>query len=230
MCQILGATGVAGNPDEYFFWDNMPCQAKEWGLASRWGLTDFDEYVSRSFREGTTPNGWFGVKMAPALYLATFLEEVRKLPEYADPDLSTSDLINRFFPDLRFIFITRRDKLRQAISWVKATEHNLWTSDQEPKPRGTARYDFAKLDAQVTLLSLVESLWQDFFSAWAVRPLTLVYEDFQQDHEGTAVQILDYLGIEEPHSYDTGGVSLKKLSDNLTDEWAARYMQEKRWD
>ena len=221
---------MAGHPDEYFFWDNMPCQAKEWGLASRWGLTDFRKYVSRSFREGTTSNGWFGVKMAPALYLDTFLAELRKLPEYADPELPTWDLINRLFPDLRFIFLTRRDKLRQAISWVKATEHDLWTSDQELKPHGTPRYDFAKLDGQITFLSLTESLWQDLFSAWGVRPLTVVYEDFQQDHEATAVRILDYLGIEEPPSYDASRVSLQKLSDSVSDEWAARYMQEKRWD
>lgn len=147
--------------------------------------------MNRSFREGTTPNGWFGVKMAPALYLETFLVEVRELPEYADRDLPNWDLINRFFPDLRFIFLTRRDKLRQAISWVKATEHGLWTSDPEARFRGTPRYDFAKLDAQVSLLSLVESLWQDLFSAWGVRPLTLVYEDFQQDHEDTAARVLD---------------------------------------
>ncbi len=202
LCQILAATGVAGNPDEYFFWDNMPCQAKPWGMAARWGSTDFEAYVQRSFREGTTANGWFGVKMAPGLYLDTFLQEVRKLPGHADPDLTARELIDRFFPDLRFVFLTRRDKLRQAISWVKASEHDVWTSEQELKPRGMPRHDFARLDAQLTLLSLVESLWQDLFSAWGVRPLTLVYEDFQQDHRGTAARVLDYLGIEELYDYD----------------------------
>lgn len=61
-----------------------------------------------------------------------------------------------------------------------------------------------------------------------MRPLTLVYEDFQQDHAGTAARVLDYLGIEEPYRYDAGGISLERLSDDVTDEWAMRYMQEKR--
>lgn len=220
---------MAGRPDEYFFEDNMPCRAKPWGMASRWGLTDFDAYVARAFEEGTTPNGWFGVKMAPGLYLDRFVGEVRKLPEYADPELSQQDLVHQFFPDLRFVYLTRRDKLRQAISWLKATEHNLWTSEQEPEPQGTPRYDFAKIDAQITLFGLIETLWQQLFSEWGVRPLTLVYEDFEHDHEATAATVLDHLGIDDPYEYDPGAVSLERLADDLTEEWAARYLREKQW-
>ena len=229
LCQILTATGVAGRPDEYFFWENMPAQAKPWGLAARWRITDLREYLTQSLRHGTTPNGWFGVKMAPALYLDTFVGELRKLPEYSDPALPTRELLGRFLPDLRFVYLTRRDKLRQAISWVKASQSNLWRSDQDVEPQGAARYEFESIDAQITQISLAESLWQQLFSDWGVRPLTLVYEDFLHDHEGMAARVLEFLGIRDAYTYAAETVTLERLGDRATETWAARYLREKQW-
>ncbi len=52
----------------------MPAEERAWGFAAKWGITDLREYWNRCLAEGTSPNAWFGVKMAPATYV-----EVRRL-------------------------------------------------------------------------------------------------------------------------------------------------------
>lgn len=229
LCEVLAATAVLGNPQEYCFSDNMPAHGKPWGFAAKWEITSFPKYWSRCLSEGTTANGWFGAKMAPASYLDTFLNEVRKLPEYADRE--SDALIREVFGDLRFVYLTRRDKLRQAISMVKALQINLWTSEQGKthgtEAAGEVTYDRAALDSHINLMALVEAAWQDFFTRWDVQPLTLVYEDYHRDYEGTVARVVDYLGIDDPYEFDGSKVSLERLADDVTDEWVARYWSEK---
>jgi LPS sulfotransferase NodH len=229
LCQVMGATGVLGKPHEYCFVDNMPAEGKPWGLAARWGITDFREYWDRCLTEGTSANGWFGVKLAPASYLEPFLNEVRKLPEYAGHE--ADELVKEVFGDLRFIYLTRRDKLRQAISMVKALQINLWTSEQGKthgtEAAGELAFDFAGIDGLLKEVTLIEVGWQDFFTRWRVEPLTLVYEDYQQDFEGTVARIVDYLEIDDPYEFDKSEVSLERLADRVTEEWVARYWSER---
>jgi len=109
LCQVMAASGVLGHPQEYALADYMPAYAKAWGFSSRWGVTDFRAYWARCLEEGTSANGWFGMKMAPATYLEAFLSQVRTLPEYAAPEISADDVLRDFFGDLRFVYLTRRE-------------------------------------------------------------------------------------------------------------------------
>jgi len=231
LCQVMAASGVLGKPEEYGLADNMPADTKPWGLSAKWSVTDFRTYWARCLEEGTGVNGWFGMKMAPATYLETFLSQVRTLPEYADKGISTDDLIRDFFGELRLVYLTRRDKLRQAISMVKALQINLWTSEQDEthgtEPAGELTYDRAAIDAQIRILALAEAAWQDFFTRWNVQPLTLVYEDCSHDYEGTVARIVDSLGIDDAYTFDASKISLKRLADEVTEEWVARYWAER---
>lgn len=227
LCQVMAACGVLGNPQEYGLADNMPAAAKSWGLSAKWGTANFRDYWARCLEEGTSSNGWFGMKMAPATYLDTFLSQVRTLPAYADKEIEMDDLIREFFGDLRLIFLTRRDKLRQAVSMLKALQINLWSSEQGRshgiEPGGQLVYDRAAIDSEMRLLALAEARWQDFFTRWNVQPLTLVYEDYQHDYEGTVARIVDYLGVQDPYALDASQISLTRLADDVTEEWVARY-------
>src|SRR5205809_518177 len=112
LCQLLRATGVAGRPEEYFWRDNEPL------YRARWHVTTYHDYLERALEEGTTPNGIFGAKVGAGMYLAHFFRQLRTLPQFEDATPSLFSILSALFPDLKCIWLTRRNKVRQAVSYI----------------------------------------------------------------------------------------------------------------
>lgn len=226
LSQWLGATGVAGHPAEYFWRDNEPAFQEHWHVSSYAG------YLDRALHHGTTPNGVFGAKLDAGGYLEHFESRLRTIPQFSDPDLSFQAIITSAFPNLKFIWITRRNKVRQAVSWWKAVQTNEWGRRQGNSPRAGQEpvYNFAAID-QLTNESLMrEAGWQAHFSEWQARPLTIVYEDFVDHYVETVAQVLDFLGITEPYTIREHEITLVRQADGLSEEWVQRYRREKQLD
>jgi LPS sulfotransferase NodH len=54
---LLGSTGVAGRPEEYFWKEDQAA----W--STRWRSSDYGAYVRAAMTAGTTANGVFGAKV-----------------------------------------------------------------------------------------------------------------------------------------------------------------------
>src|SRR4051812_30708315 len=109
LCELLFETGLAGAPAEYF-------DAQQMGrFSERWNARDFGAYLRALLERKTGPNGVFGFK-------AQFFQLAEAFP---DGELDAA------FPSLRYVYITRRDRLRQAISWARAVQTGWWASDHE---------------------------------------------------------------------------------------------------
>lgn len=243
LCEALKNTGLAGQPDEYFhphaevFWKEF------------WGISCYTDYVGRIIKEGMTSNGVFGAKMMWGV-LGDFVDRLRTIPEYER--LPVHELLSRVFPNLHYIFITRSDKVRQAVSYWKAFQTQTWAVVDEtsldrsslngsqhkilgyhplvwkhrPSFTGELHFDFERIDTLVRYIESSEEHWQKYFAENGITPLTVVYEDLVAAYEQTAIQILKELAIPVPESLKFLPCRLKQQADALSEEWVLRYYEE----
>lgn len=216
LCEALKNTGLAGRPEEYFWRGDEPFWRE------RWHVSTYADYLAKTIEQGTTPNGVFGAKVMWG-YFDDFVKKVRGIPIYQDIPLG--ELLSTVFPDVHYIWIRRKDKVRQAISHWKAMQTNiwLWTTDEPPLPAAEPTFDFAAIDHLVQEIATHEAAWQQYFKTCHAEPFAVIYEDFVSAYEETVLSILNYLGISRPEHLAFGERKLKRQADALSDEWVQRY-------
>src|SRR5579884_1142091 len=153
LCDALSRTGVAGHAEEYF-----PERASNGstfvsaGAAIKdpstwscdWASTPFDECLARMLAIGTTPNGVFAAKIkwrnVPCLR-----EILGALPPRTG--LPLAEHLDSLFPNLKYVWVTRRDKVRQAVSLVRARQSSQWKQwASRSEPSAVADYNFLLVD------------------------------------------------------------------------------------
>ena len=216
LCEALKNTGSAGRPEEYFWRDD------ELFWSERWGVSTYADYLDKALEEGTTLNSVFGAKVMWG-YFDDFVSKLRQIPDCRG--MAVPDLMQIVFPNLHYIWMTRRDKVRQAVSFWKAIQTDVWawTTDEPPVPAKEPAFDFEAIDYLVQEIVTHEAAWQQYFSECGVTPFTVIYEDLVLACEETALQILQYLNIPIPENLVFAERRLKKQADALSEEWVQRY-------
>jgi LPS sulfotransferase NodH len=202
LCELLWRTGAAGAPEEFFHPDFMP------RLMRRWGVTDLDSYLAALLAHKTSPNGVFGAKVHWGQY---------------SPVLGERD-ITALFPNSRFIHITRTDRLRQAVSWVRAMQTLRWKSSE--RDRREISYDPDDIRAKLRRIEGDESRWQALFERHGIVPYEVVYEQLAARPAETLRQVLDWAGIETPAGAVPAAPGLRRQADEISDEWVRRFRAE----
>lgn len=218
----LAHTGVAGRPTEYFnrrFWPE---------LFGRFGIDTgaVPDYLGALVRETATPNGVFGVKVMLDSDMEPFFEGLRRT-NGAHSTLSDAELVRAAFPNLHFVYLTRRNKVRQAVSFGRAQQTGVWErySGETAITRPQLEFDFAALERSVHDLTLREARWQDLFDALGVSPHTVVYEDYVRAPEAAVRGLLDFLGLEPPPGWSLPELPMERLADEVSDAWVNRYLE-----
>ena len=226
LCKGLEDTGVAGKPGEFF---NV---AEDSSLCEKYAVGSFAALRDKIWELGTSPNGVFGIKhsLHAGRYGKIFeeLKNLKGIPDDQSPD--EEELLGDLFPNCRHIFLTRRNKVRQAVSWWKAIQDNVWHLEAEQEHRNQEdfyekNYDFAALSHLFKEATLRECAIQEYFSRYHIQPLTLVYEDFIENFKGTIQRIVDYLEI------DAGDLRVKdlfyrKTADSDSEAWVQRFRED----
>ena len=147
LAEALESTQIAGRPREYFDWKHE----KDW--IDRFNIAANTEYFEKILSEGTTPNGVFGAKV----HWYQFVHLTSKLRMIQAYGLSERELLRHTFPDLRYVFLTRRDKVRQAVSYYRATHTDVWWSFQPKAYRNSSELRairrIKRLDQYLALVS-----------------------------------------------------------------------------
>jgi LPS sulfotransferase NodH len=226
LCDALRSTGVAGKPIEYFHEAQLPESLK------LFRVTNFYDYFWRVLGTCATENGVFGVKLAGGVdFFDKFVHRVKQFPAYRDRAISAAEMMNDLFPDLRYIWLTRRNKVRQAVSNVMAVQSGIWHSHLEPQ-EGTKKepeFDFGDIDHSIQTLVIQDAAWQEYFTQANVTPMTLVYEDFCSDLSGTARRVLEFLDIPIPSTWRLGDVKTgERLANSTSDNWVQSYNRLKK--
>ena len=214
--ELLKNTGIMGIPDEYF----LPQNQRIWQKA--WNTPTFSEYVAEVLRRGTSSNGVFGMKMMCG-YFGTFSKQIRHLP--GNRYLTPHSALDTVFPKLSYIWIRRRDKVRQAVSHAKARQTNIWTTTDELAPTTMKKpaFSFQQLDFMVRELEAYDAAWQRYFAVHAIRPYIVFYEDFIEHYQATVLNIMSYLCIPVPERIHFTPRLLRKQADEESEGWVHRY-------
>jgi len=235
LCDALSSTGIAGHAEEYF--PERTHAGDAWvatGAALRdpdtwrcdWTSTPFEQCLDRVLSSGTTPNGVFASKVK--WFNMPYLSETLGVP----PErigLSLADHLEGLFPNLRYVWVTRRDKVRQAVSLVKAKQSAQWKAmSAQPQPCDPAEYNFHVVDLALRRIVHEECLWEEYFTRAGVTPFTVVYEDLVRNYESTVRGLLDHLEIGLPREYLFPVPRLHKQADAVSEEWVERYRRDAR--
>lgn len=216
LCDYLAQSEVVGRPEEYFL-------AESWdGLLAAHGVADAGALVSTIATAGTGDNGVFGLKLGiGGGVLGRMLHAVEAAT--GDPGL---DGIWAAFGPPTFIWATRRDKLRQAISWWRAIQTGRWRHAEPDPDRGPEPPDAIDHDAVSHLLRELahrEAAWDRFFQQTGVVPITVVYEDWIRRREDTLRDLFRVLG-EHPASLPVDS-ALRRQADAHTERWRTEVIE-----
>jgi len=246
LCRLLASTGVAGNPEEFFearaetgmpphpgFFlaglprtgagvrdDPQPTDAPEYSdlrLVDGWRV-----HLERTFRLGTTANGVFAAKLMWS-QLSDMEQHATALPELAG--LTGSELLQLLFGGPSYVWVRRRDKVRQAISLWRALQTGIWRLEHPADGAGTPEltYSFEGIDHLRRRLSIDDEGWSRFFAGSGLAPLELYYEDdVEPDPAGAVSRVLAHVGVELPDRWEPDA-SMVRQSDDLNDDWQAAY-------
>ncbi len=257
LCEALTNTGIAGRPEEFFqlrketgttrrpleYFEGIDTTEIATILGESTGLDDrrmnpvpgesYADYLGRIMQQRTTPNGVFGAKVMWG-YFDGLLSNLACIPAYRDlGDLTESDLLSTVFPNLHCIWLTRHDKVAQAVSLWKAIQTWAWSYEEAPGvssklPVRQLTFHFRAIDHLVQQIVADETAWQQYFTAHDIRPFTVVYEKLIEAYEETARNILHFLGIPIPENLEFAERRMKRQADTLSREWIERYYQLKR--
>ena len=145
-----------------------------------------------------------------------------------DRGASRRDLERQLAANTQFIWLRRRNQVRQAVSWAKALQSNVWHIEAQRDYRGAYVYDFLGVLVARHRIERAEAVWQDYFDRCGVEPLVLYYEDYLEDMCGSVRAVSEMLGVETPTNIETQTELLKVQSDAASDEWERRFQQDRR--
>jgi trehalose 2-sulfotransferase len=180
LCGLLARNGF-GIPGELFR-DPLPRTPNLPGYES------FRSIVIRYQR-----NGVFGSKMSH--------DHRAALDEYLRAVCPGYRQIGDVLPEHRWIWLSRRDKILQAISLCRAEISGKWAATEDPTNEFNFNYDFFHVLSRVMLLLSADFAWKTYFDAYSVQPLIVMYEDFFEDVPRQLERIINYLGGRCP-AYD----------------------------
>jgi len=170
-----------------------------------------------------TPNG----VLAAHIHLFDFLDVIGRARGEFGETLSERELLEACFPNPRCIFIRRADRVRQAISWLRAADSGQWLRLRgEPLSDRMARLDINldEVDEWIHVFGEQESKWHEFFARNNLTAHEVVYENLVSDYQATVVGVLDYLGLMPGAGLRLHSPRLEKQSDDLTERAVATYM------
>jgi trehalose 2-sulfotransferase len=224
LCEALASTKLAGKPDEYFITHEGRLENETGNIAEQFGQMTLPEFRDFVVGVGSTPNGAFGISILWGDF-EHILRNYRTLPEFQN--LNDREVCDKLFNNPKYIWLTRQDKVRQAVSLEKAIQTDVWrkSTHEQFEARQEPKFDFEKVDFRRRRLEESDAGWQKFFAQHDITPFNVVYEELVHTYEETAINILDFLGIPHPDTIEFGPRRLQKLADKQSEEWVASYLE-----
>jgi LPS sulfotransferase NodH len=221
LCSLLRNTGVAGSPDEHFL--SKPGETWE----GRWHSPSRMAYVEGVLRQNTSLNGVFGTVVMWS-YFERALQKLQEIPAYND--LKAAELLAAVLHQPRYIWLRRRNRIEQAVSWEIACQTGVWARKpgEKPRLRGVPKFDFKVVDEWCKRIAEHEAGWASYFRENQIEPLVLFYEDMVVSARDTAERVLEFLGLQFPPAMAFAPPAIEKQATHISEEWIASYLKLKR--
>jgi trehalose 2-sulfotransferase len=218
LCDLLASTEICGRPSEYL----LPQNERKW--QKRCSCRTRAEYLAFYLNRGLSVNGVLGAKLTWRQF-CEFTAELNGSECLSN--LARGLLLERTFCRSEYIFLRRRDRLRQAISYWRALQTGRWSSRTVAVRHSAAEvFDSDAIDELVQKIDASESLWLAYLDELDIKYLALYYEDLIDQPRKWVAETLQFLGI--THHWDGMCRSeLLRQRDELTEEWVKRYSLQK---
>lgn len=217
LCTTLRHLGSYGRPKEYFH-ENIIKTYDHQDDAQK-----FQDYLSEVLSQGTTSNGIFGVKMHWD-QLRGFLKLARKYLGFSGK--TDQEILAKVFPNTRFIYIWRRNLIKQAISTEIAIQTGQWVKNQEiQQSEPTQKLVFKPLNLYrcKQALEIRNQKWEKFFEQNSSNFYEIVYEDFIESFENTIIELIDFLDIQPLPARDQIKMLIERQSNHINEKWYHYY-------
>jgi LPS sulfotransferase NodH len=234
--ESLRATGVAGEPQEFFQYLPTTSQAPQ---PREWFADVKDESILRLldptdpgtpdlapaeiWRDyirtvGRTPNGVWGGKLmwnqTPLL-----LTRAKNLQQRSGDGLLAAirDVVGE---EPLFIHVYRPDVVSQAVSFWRAVQTRVWRGRPDPVRDARATYHAQAIAHIVAMLRAQEEGWTNWFAEEGVQPLVVPYEVLWRNLTRVVADILEALGLNPRLAPEP---VLERQADRRSDEWVHHY-------
>ncbi len=236
LVESLRATGVAGEPQEFFQYlptTSQSPQPREWfaGVEDDSILKLLDPLdegkpdlapaeIWRDYIRtvGRTPNGVWGGKLmwnqTPLL-----MDRVAGLKERSGDGLLAGirDVVGE---DPLLIHIHRPDVVSQAVSFWRAVQTRVWRGRPDPVRDARATYHAGAIAHVVRMLQAQEEGWNNWFAEENVTPIEISYPVLWRNLTEVVGDILERLGLDRRLAPEP---VLQRQADQRSDEWVDRY-------
>ena len=196
LCRLLAATGVLGRPREYLN------PAMQHLVADTAAAATGDMWES-IYQASHTPNGVWALK--------TFHEQ-----------LAESTVWRRVLAS-NVVFISRNDKLGQAISLARARRTGQWTATDEPC--ASPVYDAAQIDRALYDIVLQEATLRQMLARAGTRVLWLVYEQYHPQPDTAVAEVAQFVGVTDRRQAGHSPLTIQR--DQISEDWRRRYLAER---
>jgi LPS sulfotransferase NodH len=236
LVESLRATGVAGEPQEFFQYLPATSQAPQ---PREWFAEIDDESILRLldpldagtpdlapaeiWRDyvrtvGRTPNGVWGGKLmwnqTPLL-----LSRAKELPERSGDGLLAAirDVLGE---DPVLVHVYRPDVVSQAVSFWRAVQTRVWRGRPDPVRDARVEYHPGAIAHIITLLRAQEDGWRAWFADEHIHPIDVAYPVLWRNLTSIVATVLDALGLDPRLAPEP---VLERQADQRSDEWVDRY-------
>lgn len=225
LAHALANTGRAGRPNEFF--DIHDHNEQFWKKTL--GVEDDSGYFDKAVAAGTTANGVFALKLlwhqTPAV-LAKLKAAGAPVPD-GDTAAMHRLLAERLGAPPKYIWMRRRNKLAQAISYLRASRTNIWRSTDIADADSAAKepaFDFDWIAKYLALVNDFDAQWHAYFKRNKLKVLMVIYENFIAAYQPTILSALEFLGIAH-EGLTVAPPRLQRQADARSAEWQRRFLK-----
>lgn len=141
--------------------------------------------------------------------------------------LGVSGIISELLSRSHFVHVERSDKISQAISYVIASQKGQWASYQDAV-KSEANFDFGEIHNAASIIAEKNRLLEEFYEKNDIKPLRLVYEDFENFPAAAVEKVSHYIGRQI--AFDQTAIRTHRQSDQQNLLWRERYVDMIRAD
>jgi len=220
LCEFLIHSEAAGYPSEWML-SEVRFQAERLGVTRAF---EDEGYLAEVAAKSATPNGVFGAKL--------MWPEMERLQRREIWNIRwPADSVHRAptGEELRYVYVWRRDTLRQAVSLAIANRTNHWHKIKTDRPSPVS-WPVAVVEAELRgpdqrariigemeyclrQIRRQEAGWAEFFRANRITPFEVTYEDLVAAPTKVTAALLRYLGFTPPAHLDLTRGHLLRMSD-----------------
>ena len=221
---------MAGRPDSFFrresileWADDFNVSAVEWDEDHQ-----FDQaYLAAVLQEGEAGTPVFGMR----LMWESVAELSKRLESFYPVLPSDSARFRSAFGSPRYLYLTREDKVAQAVSLLRAEQSGLWhvfadgTERERLKPEQAPVYDANELLKLESGLKEDNAAWRRWFAQQEIEPLCITYEALSTEPQAVLATVLSFLGLDPDIAGEAKPITAK-LADSESFKWATRFRKE----